>query len=759
MRLYRGLLLTILSIICIDAYSQYSPKLEKDLVSLTKTFGYIRYFYAGDEAASIDWNRFAYYAADNIIKNKGATDQKLKLLFTPIAPAITIDKNTSAYPSSFHNISSNPTLQPVYWQHLGDGNGSVGYPYKSLRVNRPARVLPESQNDFSGIRKALDIPGLKGKEIRASARFRADAFYNGHPFIAINVKETGKDAVEYSTRGQKVNSSNWETHTISSILPGNIDKLTLLIQNIGMMGSIEIDEVVLEVKEEGKWRTILTENFSAIDNNQLQEKWRPYGVNQEIELAYEGGNSFVKISRTKGRLQLVEPLFNNAPPANTLLQKKIADQLFLHFPLVLQGDSLHTYPIANNPDFQNLVDALNAIQSKNLTCDHLATRIANVMLLWTRIQHFYPEFDHLNVNWERQLEIAIRSSFTDTNVAMHRLTLTKMLAPLKDSHMSLYYSTLMPEEFRPPIRWEWIENKLVITAVLDNSKIQVGDIVKTVNNIPADQYWRSIKQQVTGATDSRRNFKAIDESLNGAENSTLAITLSGKSNYNYSFTLNRSMSEFDYDKALSDAKKPLVFEEVAPSIFYINLNKISWSDLEKRIPQLDTAKGLIFDIRNYPMWETFNIISYLSRKRVNWYQTGIPAIIYPDRERMTIQYDTIDYLEPKAPYLKAKRVFLTGGGAISLAEDFVGMIEGYELAEIVGEPTAGTTGGINMCYLLGGLVTPWTGKKILRHDGTSFNATTGIVPKHRVSRTIEGIRNGKDEYLEYTLKNIFRTGK
>jgi Peptidase family S41 len=61
---------------------------------------------------------------------------------------------------------------------------------------------------------------------------------------------------------------------------------------------------------------------------------------------------------------------------------------------------------------------------------------------------------------------------------------------------------------------------------------------------------------------------------------------------------------------------------------------------------------------------------------------------------------------PLLPRLKMKVALLTGGGAISLAENFVQLFEYYQLAEIIGEPTAGTTGGVNICYLLGGLQTP-----------------------------------------------------
>jgi hypothetical protein len=44
---------------------------------------------------------------------------------------------------------------------------------------------------------------------------------------------------------------------------------------------------------------------------------------------------------------------------------------------------------------------------------------------------------------------------------------------------------------------------------------------------------------------------------------------------------------------------------------------------------------------------------------------------------------------------KAKIAFLTDGRAICYAETYIGMIEHYKLAEIVGGPTAGTNGNVN----------------------------------------------------------------
>jgi C-terminal processing protease CtpA/Prc len=50
---------------------------------------------------------------------------------------------------------------------------------------------------------------------------------------------------------------------------------------------------------------------------------------------------------------------------------------------------------------------------------------------------------------------------------------------------------------------------------------------------------------------------------------------------------------------------------------------------------------------------------------------------------------------PSLDNLAARRVFLTGGTAVSAAETVMGIVENYKLAEIVGSHTAGINGNIN----------------------------------------------------------------
>jgi C-terminal processing protease CtpA/Prc len=125
---------------------------------------------------------------------------------------------------------------------------------------------------------------------------------------------------------------------------------------------------------------------------------------------------------------------------------------------------------------------------------------------------------------------------------------------------------------------------------------------------------------------------------------------------------------------------------------------------------------------------------------------------WPDREKMDFRFSNWE-VPPLQPRLKARVAFVTDGRAISYAETYLGIIEHYELAEIVGGPTAGTNGNVNPIRLPGGYTISWTGMKVLKHDGSQHHGV-GIQPTVPVQRTIRGVAEGRDELLEAAIKIV-----
>ena len=100
-------------------------------------------------------------------------------------------------------------------------------------------------------------------------------------------------------------------------------------------------------------------------------------------------------------------------------------------------------------------------------------------------------------------------------------------------------------------------------------------------------------------------------------------------------------------------------------------------------------------------------------------------------------------------------MFLIDEQTASGPETILGIIEHYGLAELVGEPTAGTIGGVNRANVPGGYRVYWTGMKVLGPDGSQFHGI-GIRPTVPVSRTIQGVAEGRDEILERAIEVVSR---
>jgi len=189
-----------------------------------------------------------------------------------------------------------------------------------------------------------------------------------------------------------------------------------------------------------------------------------------------------------------------------------------------------------------------------------------------------------------------------------------------------------------------------------------------------------------------------------------------------------------------------------PGIFYLDLDRIKDEDFEAILTKLVLAKGIIFDLRGYPRVSP-KVISHLTDKPIESARFLLPVITAPDHAQIKFEDAGRWKLEPIAPRLTAKMAFLIDGRAISYAESWMGIIEAYKLAAIVGQPTAGTNGDINPFNLPGNYTIIWTGLKVLKHDGSQHHGV-GIRPTVPVSLTIRGIRERRDEQLERAVSIV-----
>jgi C-terminal processing protease CtpA/Prc len=377
-----------------------------------------------------------------------------------------------------------------------------------------------------------------------------------------------------------------------------------------------------------------------------------------------------------------------------------------------------------------------------------ATRLAAVVLAWNVFQHFYPYFDVVETDWPATLRRSLGQAAVDEDEEAFLLTLRRLVADLYDGHGRVHHAGdrgLM----LPPLLWDWIEDRLVVTRVGEGvDALAPGDVVVRVDGRPVTEALADLETRISSATPQWKRHRALYQLAAGPHESEIVLTVAEAGDGERTVTLKRTTPTWG-EGALSETR-PEKIADLGNGIVYVDLGRQRDSDFEEAVPRLAEAKGIVFDMRGYPSFNFSLVVSHLIDEPVTCAQWHVPTPSRPDREGMTFRFSNWN-VYPKFPRFTEKVAFLTHGGAISAAETLMGIVEHYRLGAIVGTPTAGTNGNVNPFTLPGGYSVSFTGMKVLKHDGSRHHGV-GILPTERVERTIEGVAAGRDEQLERAVE-------
>jgi hypothetical protein len=462
-------------------------------------------------------------------------------------------------------------------------------------------------------------------------------------------------------------------------------------------------------------------------------------------------------------------------------------------PLTLYADGKGTLPHVPAP-----ASAAGAAVRPVFTGNDRSTRLADVALAWSVLQHIYPYFDVVQTDWNAALAAALTTAATDQDERAFLDTLRRLMAELQDGHARVSHPCDRSWAM-PPLAWERIEEHLVITAVeapssqaAETVDLRPGDVVVAIDGRPVKQVVDEAEALVSGATPQWRRWRTITDLYRGEAGQPLKLTVLRRSdgadlapregaapaeprlagrlalptrgNPSPAGTVGpEGMLEFTVLVQRSLRGEPVAgpqpekLAEVRSGIFYVDVERITDADLQAATPKLARARGVIYDFRGYPShWSPQALFGPLIDQKVESPQWHVPFVTRPDRQDLRFERVPGWVLTPSEPHIAGRRAFLIDGRAISYAESCLGIIENYKLGELVGEPTAGTNGNVNHASLPGGYMVAWTGMKVLKHDGSQHHGI-GILPTIPVHRTIAGVRAGRDELLERAIEAVSAT--
>jgi hypothetical protein len=437
-------------------------------------------------------------------------------------------------------------------------------------------------------------------------------------------------------------------------------------------------------------------------------------------------------------------LFDQKLSPGTTVMKNLNSDLKAQIPIVLYSDGTGT--LGDTEQSLKDFEVLN-YYIKYVKHDEVTAYLVNTILSWNVFQHFYPYFDVVDVNWESELERTLANILQSKDHDGYEKNFRLMLAKLGDAQITALNES--KNNFLP-FNIDLIENEFVVSAS-ESDDIQLGDRILKINNLAPDKFVNQFESVISGS----QHWKKY-QMLKEAFTSELAETeLSLEINRNGTILENVKV-QFNYfpiDEFDRTNKEPIY--EIEDGTYYINQTLISDYQFNEQLEKLKNAKGIIIDLRG--IQEDFEagkvIISHLIDYPVQLPNTQVPTIIYPDQDKMKFAPTQLT-VEPVSPRLTAKTVYLSYSGTISSSEIFLETVKSNKIAEIVGEDSAGATGNLNFIRLFDSQYHIfWSGTKVLKQDGSQHHLI-GVKPTIPVHRTINGVLQGKDEYIEKALEII-----
>ncbi len=714
-------------------FSDPQERKIENLKAFSKLYGYIRYFHPSDEAATLNWNKFLYYGIEQVIKAQNPMDlmNTLDSLFLPIAPSIDIFFEGET-PKAFDPPEKTDDLMLVTWQHKGvkaDPNPK----YKSIRLGRLDWAY---YSRFGIFQQSGNYFDCGNKNFKLSAKVKTSGNGKGEIEIFGYAPSSGK----YFQKSETFENEKLEPF----ILEGKFDEgISFLIITIRLQekGEISINDLIFQLeKSAGHLQPFSISNIQYVsgDQDEIENDWISNGLGYKFNVTKSANKTSIVLQSTD-ELEY-NSLFKDHCLPNELITKNLGSGLVCSFPLALYLPDEQPEIVSNS--FVNLKHNLDQIQLEKNSAKFEATRIGTVITVWNIFQHFYPYFDVVHPDWDNILKQTLSEVQDNQDENDFLISLRKMTAALKDGHVKVTHSS--ESSYKPvPAIFDFIQGKVVVVES-NFEQLEIGDIILEIDGESAKQLLLDREKIVSGSPQWKK-YKALRDFLK--DDSTKISHLRIRRNKKVlEVAINRKQPVPQYTR-------PDNVTKIKDDIYYINLCNATIEEIENQIHDISKAKGVVFDVRGYPN-SNDDVISYLIENPVRSAKWNIPEIIYPDHENIA-GYDTLARwtIEPKHPRIQGKIVFLTDKSAISYAESFMGIIEYYKLAEIIGSQTAGANGNVNAITTMGGFKIQWTGMKVVKQDDSQHHLV-GIIPTITMEPTIKGIRDGRDELLEKAIEII-----
>jgi hypothetical protein len=542
-------------------------------------------------------------------------------------------------------------------------------------------------------------------------------------------------------QGRPIRDSDWHEYVIEGPVADDASSLAFGAIASGDQ-SAEFDSFELAELTQGTWTTI------GIRNGDFEEGtgshvpgWQRVGTAAVAETIVEAvaGSDGQRVLLLRSAIGAPASNLTGAAPENAHVDLDLGSGLRARVRLSLTDSEART----EHQGLAGLHEGLASTSDPYGRSD-LDVRLADVVVAWNALRHFYPYWEESKVDWDLRLrgQLALAAAAADRRA--HRDALRVLVADARDGHGRVVDSASRERQGLLPIQITAVDGRLAIGASVVPDEAPVGALVTSLDQRPVSEVFNDGLRLNSGTT-QWREWATLRDLIGCASGSTVAVGVELADGRTRDVRLPCTAT------VAAPEPRPEPIAQIAPGYWYVDLTRVTGERLTPVLQTLAAARGLVFDVRGYPTDAGFFILPYLVQKPETARWMHIPDIVGPFG-RIEGWQSAGWNLQPATPHLAAPRVFLTDGRAISYAESVMGYVSALDLATIVGSTTAGANGNVTSFTVPGGFTINFTGMRVTGHDGRSPFHLVGVTPDIPTRPTLAGLRAGRDELLERALE-------
>lgn len=477
--------------------------------------------------------------------------------------------------------------------------------------------------------------------------------------------------------------------------------------------------------------------------------------NKPIDVYYDLALAYMKMNERDKAIECLENIQHYALGQTRIIEFLKEETAFV---------PLHEEPrfitlLANFDHYASIFNLSSVFKpySQNLSINE---KILCLTIFWNEVRNRFVHFNLVpKIDWNKEYSNYLTKVQKTKSSKDFFQVFKEFCALLNDSHTNVF----PPDELRdsvyarPPFRTDLIDDKVIVTSVIENSLesigVRIGVELLTVDETPVKEYAKNkVLPYASSSTKQDRNKRVYNyELLAGNLSEHIKIKFKDKNDNIIDCVIKR------VSPSVENKKEPFVYKALDKNISYCALNSFNSEEtsnlFEKSLPQILASDALILDVRNnggggVKPWR--NILSYLTDKEFSSIRARTRASI----SDLTWNEHKPSIFKPNGDIFYSKPVvLLIGNGTFSAAEDFCVAFDFMKRGKLIGEPTAGSSGEPFFFNLPGGFSARVCSKHDLYPDGKEF-VGIGIQPDILISQTINDERNGCDAVLEAALNYL-----